>query len=43
MIFDDEDRPYRDLPDNIGLDLLAFSIVICVMFGVAGLLSLLSP
>ena len=39
-MFEDEDRKYRDLPDNAGLDLLALSITICVIFGVAGLFSL---
>jgi len=39
-MLDDDDRRYRDIPDNILLDLLAFAITVCVMFGVAGLLSL---
>lgn len=40
-MIDDEDRRYRDLPDNVALDLLAFAITICIMFGVTGLASLI--
>lgn len=39
-MIDDDDRRYRDLPDNFGFDMLAFSIVVCLMLGLAGLLSL---